>query len=509
MVQMNTAEREPTMNIPPLPTPEQTEAFINAGYTIDSVGRPLHPDYDLLPEQNQRTDKGGFWNWGPNYTADPIILTTEERPQILLITRQDGSLAFPGGFVDPEEEPLQAARREAEEEASFTTHIPETLIYKGIVSDPRTSAHAWPETSAYLFEIPNPTPIKAGDDAKEAGWYYVDEITELYGSHYQLLQMALESRRSKSRTIEEILSIPEEQRETHYIDAGHMAYQHYFTRHHADHLFVKSHDSSRFSDPFREAHSRAYLQKEYSLFHHLKEQNFSFIPNRVALIEDMTLAMDALHPDDGWIWRAPSDERLLDSYISDTLEAFDTLQQIKPPLSPRYHEDIKDTYSTLWEEGWDAIDEELLEKITQKIRQFSAEWTKEQYDASEGLINSLPILRQKAMAMNRDVPLYLAHNDARQSNIAWHPTEGTRLVDWSWGDEAPKNADATMFLIDLVKSGKDISSYLESFNPDHAYTLIGFWLAHSLWETRDGSQTVRQHQIASAIAAFKVVESAL
>jgi ADP-ribose pyrophosphatase YjhB (NUDIX family) len=491
-----------------LPSLEESAAFIAAGYDIDLEGRPLHPNLAELGPLP--TGKGAYWGWGPNYTADPVVITTEDRPRILLIHRNDtGDLALPGGFVDKDEleEPIVAAYRELEEETGLVLTSPGTLIYQGVVDDPRTTANAWPETSAYVFNIAEPLPVHAGDDAKEADWYFVDELSEnLYGSHAVLIQKALEIQ-SKPRTIEEILSIPAEDREITIIDAGHMAYGHFFTRHQNDHLFVKAHDSSRFSDAFREAHSRAYLQKEYTLFHHLKQQHFNYIPDRVALIDDTVLAMDALHSDDGWQWRAPKQPEALDQYIHDTLEAFNQLQLVTPPAQPEYHNSIKDTYSTIWEEGWDSIDDESLQRIIDKIRGFSNKWKEEQIDLSEALIASLSDIMNQTSHQARDEQLFMAHNDARQSNIAWHPNRGTRLVDWSWGDIGPQNADATMFLIDLVKSGHDVTPYLPTINQDYAQVLIGFWLSHSLWETRDGSQTVREHQVASAVAAYKVLNS--
>ncbi|MFZ1301310.1 MAG: NUDIX domain-containing protein [Candidatus Microsaccharimonas sp.] len=503
MSELLTTDTERTMKKLALPTPQETEAFIAAGYNIDKLGRPLHPDLDILPEEQQNNGRGGFWNYGPNYTADPIIITTEAQPKVLLITRKDGTLAFPGGFTEGED-PFEAARREAEEEAHYKAPNTRTLIYEGIVTDPRTSANAWAETSAFLFEVPGTSPVVGDDDAQDADWYDANNVPkEMYGSHAALLKMALEFR-AKPRTIEAILAIPEAEREIDYIDAGHMAYRHYFTRHQDDRLFVKAHDSSRFTDPFREAHSRSYLEKEYTLFHNLQSQGYGFLPNRVGLVDDTLLAMDALHPEDGWYWRAPQEPAAFEHYVQDTLLALEVLQEATPPLHPEYHKDIKDTYLTLWEEGWDSISDESIEHIIAKIRQFSTKWSPEQYDASEGLIHSLPLLRQKALAINRKQPLFMAHNDARQSNIAWHPQQGTKLVDWSWGDVAPKNADATMFLIDLAKSGRSVSEHLETFNQEHAQILIGFWLAHSLWETRDGSSTVREHQVASAIAAYQL-----
>ena len=489
-----------------LPSQAEIEAFLAAGYDIDTEGRPLHPHLNELP--NMPIGKGKYWRWGPNHTADPIVITTEERPRVLLIQRSDtGDLALPGGFVDDHElqNPIAASYRELVEETGLVINTDGTLVYQGIVTDPRTTANAWPETSAYLFTISEALPVQAGDDAREAGWYFIDTLPEnLYGSHGELIKKAIETRNTP-RTIEEILNIPAEDRDIQIIDAGHMAYDHFFTRHQNDHLFVKAHDSTRFSDSFREAHSRAYLQKEFNLYRHLEQQEFQSIPKRVALIEDSLLAMDALHENDGWTWRAPKEIEQFDTYIVDTLAAFDSLQTTTPPVRPEYHNSIQDTYSTLWNEGWDSLDDATLVLAIGKIRTFSRNWTVEQYELSEQLIGTLPAMKELASNLDRNEELYMAHNDARQSNIAWHPNHGTRLVDWSWGDTAPKDADSTMFLIDLTKSGKPVERYLEKFNNDFAHILIGFWLAHSLWETRDGSQTVREHQVASAVAAYKLL----
>ena len=500
-----------TLNNAPLPSFEQSLVFIDAGYQTDSIGRPLHPwAHTLLSEEHGGvvTGKGAYWNWGPNPTADPIVLTTEARPRILLIQRSDtGILALPGGFVDGGEDPYDTARRELQEETGLDIAVAGQLVYDGPVADLRATLHAWPETSAYVFHVDAPQVVTGADDALNADWYYVDELSDqLFGSHAMLVERALETLENQTPlSFEAVLALPDHQRTTTLLQAGHMAYRHYTTEHKDIRIFVKEHDASQFTDPLREAHSRAYLVKEQGVYAHLAEHGFLTIPNKVELIEDSVLAMDLLAPESGWHWRAP--EAHLSTYTAAVLAAFDTLQQTTPFATDRYHEAVAPTYETFWREGWDAIDDATLEVIREKITELSSPWSKEQRQAASYLSNELATLREHAQGLNREVALFPAHNDARQSNIAWHPDYGVKLVDWSWADEAPKDADATMFLIDLAKSGHPIEAYRHKINHDYALTLIGFWLAHSTWETRDGNVKVREHQVASATAAFQLIQS--
>jgi hypothetical protein len=285
-----------------------------------------------------------------------------------------------------------------------------------------------------------------------------------------------------------------------------MAYDHMFVKDETDRLFVKAHDASRFTDDFREAHSRAYLQKEYAIFTTLGSQGYTALPKRVDLVDDSLLAMDALHEDDGWLWRAPEDGRF-DHYVRDVLQSLDRLQAMPIPTEPFYHQMINPTYETYWREGWDDITGEKIPALIDKIVELSATWNVKQREYAQSLIDDLPILIKIATDLDRSAVMVMAHNDARQSNIAWHPEHGAKLVDWSWGDPAPFNADSTMFLVDLAKSGYDVSSYSEYLNKDQVIVYIGFLLAHCLWKTRDGSTTVREQQVASASAAHRLLIS--
>lgn len=194
-----------------LPPPEETEELRSLDLPIDRFGRPLHPWLASMLIDSRigvATGKGIFYNWGPNDTADPIILRQQEgNDEILLVQRKDtGQWALPGGFVDTGEEAIDAAVREAQEEAGIDLEKLNprvTEVYWGPVADIRITAHAWPNTTAYLFDIPGPTPsvirqpVEGDPEVMAANWFPVNQLhdTRLFGSHYQLIELALHERR--------------------------------------------------------------------------------------------------------------------------------------------------------------------------------------------------------------------------------------------------------------------------------------------------------------------------
>lgn len=494
--------------------PDATEQarLKQAGYTLDTLGRPLHPHlHDMLsnPDVGVVTGKGKYWHWGPNYTADPVIMTTGENPEVLLIKRSDtGVWALPGGFIEPGESAVEAASREAGEETNLDTTLqPAAKLYEGIVADQRTTAHAWAKTSAYLFYVEAATAVSAADDAIDAGWFCMDNLPDsLSASHAQLIQLACEY--SPPQSFAEIIdTVAPELLKIKPVEGGHMAYDHVLVQSPYADFFIKSHDSSRFSDTVREAHSRAYLAKEYRVLQYLQDSGYSCVPKRVELVDDTVLAMEALPPNAGWYWRAPSSPTLRDSYIREVLLAFDQLSAV--PLPERALSEIDPTQPTLWREGWGNIDEVRKHVLELKIKQLRAPLTPDFQTTLNDMWADFDNLHRAALSLDRDTPGYFCHHDARQANVAWHPDSGVKLVDWSWADAGPAQADSTAFLIDLAKSGHDTSTYLAShFNHDHALTLIGFWLDHTLWQTRDDSSTIRFQQLASAIAAYKLLSMA-
>lgn len=494
-----------------IPTPAEQETLKAEGYEVDGLGRPLHPWLrDMLsnPEIGVVTGKGEYWHWGPNRTADPVVVTNEPTPKILLIKRGDtGSWALPGGFIDNNEDTMTAAKRELFEEAGLIlVGASGKSIYEGVVADSRATAHAWAETTAIVWQIEGAPIVRAGDDANDASWFSVDDLpNHLHGSHAHLINQALLTLQNEDLAANHVLSLPHEIASYHYVDGGHMAYHHiHATTTSGKVLFIKSHDKQLFSDPVREAHSKQYLHKEKHLFDHLSHHGFNAVPAEVILQDNHTLIMDAFSKNDGWRWNTP--ENQINSYVTDTLKALDELQTIPLPLD--FRDTLLPTYETHKNEGWQSMSGDKYQSVGTKLTHWMPKLTPAFQIAAADLVNRLPELKTRFELLSEPTEYVLSHHDFRQANMAWHPVHGTKIVDWSWAGVGRENSDATTFLIDLHKSGHDVSSYMNQFNPDHALTLIGFWLAHSLWPTRDGDATVRFHQAVSAVAAYDLLEQA-
>lgn len=130
-----------------------------------------------------------LWHEGPNYTSDAIII--DEHDRICLIRRKtDGSWALPGGFRETDEGALAAAQREAFEEAGCVLGEG-YIVYSGRVEDPRNSATRWIESDAFVFNATGDN-LTAGDDATDAMWCALNALPELYGSHLDMIQSALD-----------------------------------------------------------------------------------------------------------------------------------------------------------------------------------------------------------------------------------------------------------------------------------------------------------------------------
>jgi ADP-ribose pyrophosphatase len=144
---------------------------------------------------------GSLWNWGENEAAD--LYFTRENPvtgkfEFMAVRRHDNQkFSSPGGFVDPDEDALTAAIREAREEANALGNFRDAeLIYDGPVDDPRNADNAW-ITSKVFWKHLTPEESAALDlrpdnvEVDEVKWLpFTDEVMDgLHASHPEFVRL--------------------------------------------------------------------------------------------------------------------------------------------------------------------------------------------------------------------------------------------------------------------------------------------------------------------------------
>ncbi|HAQ65944.1 MAG TPA: NUDIX hydrolase [Bacteroidales bacterium] len=133
----------------------------------------------------------------PCVTVDIILFRKKEGPTEVLLIQRDrdpfaGSWAFPGGFVNIDEELEAAAYRELLEETGLTNvKLQQWRTFGAVNRDPRhrtiTVAYkGW----AVGSEVDQPV---AGDDARSVKWWRVDQLSQLAFDHTIILTEALQA----------------------------------------------------------------------------------------------------------------------------------------------------------------------------------------------------------------------------------------------------------------------------------------------------------------------------
>jgi 8-oxo-dGTP diphosphatase len=134
---------------------------------LDKFGRPL-------PKK-----QGNYYL--PSVTTDALVFRDREDGfhDILLVTRKhnpfQGFLAFPGGFVDYNEDPLEGCLRELKEECSIEGADPVLVTVEG---DPLRDTRGHVITIAYRVTVPSSAQVVAADDALHADFYPLQQILQ-------------------------------------------------------------------------------------------------------------------------------------------------------------------------------------------------------------------------------------------------------------------------------------------------------------------------------------------
>ncbi|MEU7802716.1 NUDIX domain-containing protein [Micromonospora arborensis] len=149
-------------------------------------GRPVNP-CETTPVRYGRNELG---HWGEQQCADALVFATAgPRRAVVMVERSDGhGWALPGGYVDPGEDPIDAAVRELGEETGLVVdraEEPHVAMPARYVPDPRASDEAWMVTTPVRVDL-GPyyewacLPVVTGsDDAKRARWVVADSYTRL------------------------------------------------------------------------------------------------------------------------------------------------------------------------------------------------------------------------------------------------------------------------------------------------------------------------------------------
>lgn len=129
----------------------------------------------------------------PAVTADCVVFSREETGlSVLLIERVNepfkGCWAFPGGFMDMDEDAEACAIRELKEETGLEIRsMKQVGAFTEVNRDPRGRT-----VSIAYYAMVVKSEVKASDDAAQARWFPIDSVPPLAFDHDKILRMALE-----------------------------------------------------------------------------------------------------------------------------------------------------------------------------------------------------------------------------------------------------------------------------------------------------------------------------
>lgn len=146
----------------------------------------------------------------PAVATDIAVFTLRRGAlNVLLIERGAepflGAWALPGGFLQPDEELDQCARRELLEETGVDADL---LLHFDNFSAPRRDPRERVISVAYLALLPSDElRLEANTDAAQARWFPVRDLPKLAFDHATILRRALEVLGARARRISPLFAL--------------------------------------------------------------------------------------------------------------------------------------------------------------------------------------------------------------------------------------------------------------------------------------------------------------
>ncbi|MGM0530211.1 MAG: NUDIX domain-containing protein [Bacteroidota bacterium] len=134
----------------------------------------------------------------PAVTVDCLVFSRDNRNLRLILIQRDRppfekSWALPGGFVEIDEDLDEAAYRELKEETNISDlELRQFRAFGKPGRDPRGRTIS---IVYYGFADNEKTRPKAGSDAKNVGWFDINDLPALAFDHDQIIEMAREELR--------------------------------------------------------------------------------------------------------------------------------------------------------------------------------------------------------------------------------------------------------------------------------------------------------------------------
>jgi len=240
-------------------------------------------------------------------------------------------------------------------------------------------------------------------------------------------------------------------------------------------------------------HTREWAKKEINIYRFLKQQDYRYVPELLAVNDDETgFALAACLPEDGWNWKeAWSTERL-----AKTLAATDALAAIKPQGSDLEYFSRKALDEH--DDGWSALQAmtDLKVKLLEKLKRAGKDHLAATLNFEAEAAKSKQFIFQSTL---------LVHNDLRADNCAWNPqTQQVCIVDWNWAQMGDRRIDLSAMLAHVYRQGFNVlPAYKDRLNGDALQWLAGYFLKQSAMPIWDGGpDNLRDFQLLTGIAAL-------